>query len=204
MIGASFTSTSSGTNPTTTGQGGNRDSASGGSNPGLQLANPFRHAGWQAPIGAPALAGQRLDRLARLRRQPSRRLRPARLPPGGHAPGFATEPQAVRPTLGNTPQRTIKFHDPSIRTGTRSFSLRTLPINTTSWPSLVSTRRGERGTAELASTGPRQTEGRRVLSSAVRGIHRPSVASTTNTHAASKPHPALPRRSRLGSFRPTP
>jgi len=66
------------------------------------LANPFRHDGWQAPIGAPALAGQGLDRLLRPRRQPSRRMRPARLPPGGHAPGFATEPPPVRPTQGPT------------------------------------------------------------------------------------------------------
>ena len=78
---------------------------SGGPNPGLQLTNPFRHAGWQAPIGAPAPAGQRLDRLARTRRQPTRRMRPARLPPGGLAPGFATEPSPVRPTPGPSSQK---------------------------------------------------------------------------------------------------
>jgi len=50
---------------------------SGGPNPGLQLTNPFRHAGWQAPTGAPAPAGQGLDRPARSRRQPARRMRPA-------------------------------------------------------------------------------------------------------------------------------
>jgi len=48
-----------------------------GSNPGLQLTNPFRHDGWQAPIGAPAQSEQQLGKLARWRRQPSRRLRPA-------------------------------------------------------------------------------------------------------------------------------
>ncbi len=48
-----------------------------GSNPGLQLTNPFRHDGWQAPTGAPAQSGQWLGRIPRWRRQPSRRMRPA-------------------------------------------------------------------------------------------------------------------------------